>query len=91
MFDWRGGKRLGEAQGEGRGLVERLAFHPGGDWLMGAGGYTDGFLLFCDPTGTKTIAQAKTPMYVHDFAMNEASDRLYAVGHHKIALLTWSA
>ena len=25
-------------------------------------------------------------MYVHDFALNEDSDRVYAVGHHKIAV-----
>ena len=87
VFDWRKGERLGEVLGEGRGMVERLAFHPGGDWLLGAGGYTDGFLLFGDPTGKKTHAQAKAPMYIHDFAMNEARDRLYAVGHHKIALI----
>ena len=91
VFDWRAGKRLGEVQGEGRGLVERLEFHPGGDWLLGAGGYTDGFLLFCEADGTRAIAQAKAPMYIHDFARNEAADRLYAVGHHRIALLAWSA
>lgn len=87
VFDWRQGRRLGDVQGEGRGLVERLVFHPGGDWLLGAGGYTDGFLLFCDPAGKKTFAQAKAPMYIHDFALNEIHDRIYAVGHHQIALL----
>lgn len=90
VFDWQKGERLGQAQGEGRGLVERLEFHPGGDWLLGAGGYSDGFLLFCDPAGKKSLAQVKTPMYVHDFAMNEARDHCYAVGHHKIATLAWS-
>jgi hypothetical protein len=68
-------------------MVERLEFHPDGDWLLGAGGYTDGFLLFSDPAGKKTYAQAKAPMYIHDFALNETRDRLYAVGHHKIALI----
>jgi WD40 repeat protein len=87
VFDWRKGERLGEALGEGRGMVERLEFHPDGDWLLGAGGYTDGFLLFSDPAGKKTYAQAKAPMYIHDFALNETRDRLYAVGHHKIALI----
>ena len=85
VFDWKKGQRLGEVQGEGRGLVERLEFHPAGDWLLGAGGYTDGFLLLCDADGKKVQAQAKSPMYVHDFALNEARDRIYAVGHHKIA------
>jgi WD40 repeat protein len=87
VLDWAKGQRLGEAQGEGRGLVERLEFHPAGDWLIGAGGYTDGFLLFCDPAGTKVLAQAKVPLYVHDFAANESRDRLFAVGHHKIAVI----
>ena len=87
VFDWRKGERLGEVQGEGRGMVERLEFHPDGDWLLGAGGYTDGFLLFCDPAGKKVLAQAKAPMYVHDFALNEAGGKLYAVGHHQIAVL----
>jgi WD40 repeat protein len=87
VFDWRKGQRLGEVQGEGRGMVERLEFHPDGDWLLGAGGYTDGFLLFSDPAGKKTIAQAKAPMYIHDFALNEAHDRLYAVGHHRVAVI----
>ena len=68
-------------------MVERLEFHPDGDWLLAAGGYTDGFLLFCDPAGKKVLAQAKAPMYVHDFALNEGDGKLYAVGHHKIAVL----
>ncbi len=47
----------------------------------------DGFLLVCDPAAKKVLAQIKVPMYVHDLALNESSDRAYAVGHHKIALL----
>ena len=87
VFDWRKGERLGEVQGEGRCLVERLEFHPKGDWLLGAGGYTDGFLLFCDADGKKVFSQAKVPMYVHDLALTEGSNRAYSVGHQKIALL----
>jgi WD40 repeat protein len=87
VVDWRTGQRLGEVQGEGRGMVERLAFHTKGEWLLGAGGYTDGFLLFCDASGKKLHAQVKVPMYVHDFALNEAEDRAFAVGHHKVAVL----
>lgn len=91
VFDWRKGERLGEVQGEGRGMVERLEFHPSGEWLLGAGGYSDGFLLFCDPAGTKVLAQARAPMYVHDFSLNDARDGIHAVGHHKIAVLAWPA
>jgi WD40 repeat protein len=91
VFDWRKGHRLGDLQGEGRGLVERLEFHPRGEWLLGAGGYTDGFLLFCDTDGKKVFSQAKVPMYVHDFALDEADGKVYAVGHQKVALLGLSA
>lgn len=91
VFDWRKAARVGEIQGEGRGLVERLVFHPGGDWLLGAGGYTDGFLLFCDPGGGKALAQAKAPMYIHDFVPNERHDRIYAVGHHQLAVIQFEA
>ena len=72
-------------------MVEHLEFHPRGDWLLGAGGYNDGFLLFFDLAGKKVLAQEKAPMYVHDFALNEARDTIYAVGHHKIAVLRLEA
>ncbi len=53
-----------------KGLVEHLDFHPSGDWLLAAGGGDkDGFLMFFDvATAKKTLAQEKTPMYVHDLA-----------------------
>ena len=87
LFDWRKGNRLCEMSGEGRGLVEHLVFHPKGDWLLAAGGYTDGFLMVCDHSAKKVLSQMKVPMYVHDLALNEGSDRIYAVGHQKLALL----
>ncbi len=90
VFDWRAGRRIGEAQGEGRGMVEHLVFHPRSQWLMGAGGYSDGFLLFCEPDGTKALAQAKMPMYVHDMVLNDDFNGAVAVGHHKLAAVSWS-
>jgi WD40 repeat protein len=88
VFDWRKGQRLGEVQGEGRAMIERLEFHPDAKWLLGAGGYTDGVLLFCEPDGKRLVSQEKAPMYVHDFELDEEMHTLFAVGHHKIATLT---
>ena len=68
-----------------KGLVEHLEFHPSGDWLLaGGGGDKDGFLMFFDLAAKKTLAQEKTPMYLHDLALNEDGDTIYAVGHRKI-------
>ena len=87
LFDWRKGKPICDFSGEGKGLVEHVEFHPRGDWVMAAGGYSDGFFLICDPAAKKVISQVKVSMYVHDFGLNEACQRVCAVGHHKIALL----
>ena len=89
VFDWQKGERTHEFAGDKfKGLVEYLEFHPEGDWLLAAGGSDkDGFLSFSDLTTKKTLAQEKMPMYVHDLALNEKSDTIYAVGHRKIAVL----
>ena len=48
-----------------------------------------GRLPACSSTSPprRSLAQEKAPMYVHDFALNENGDTIYAVGHHKIAVL----
>ena len=88
VFDWRKGQRTHEFPGDRfQGLVESLVFHPRGDWLLAAGGYSDGFFMFFDLGAKKVIHQDKVPLYVHDLALNESADTVYAVGHHKIAVV----
>ena len=88
VFDWQKGERTHEfASDKFKGLVEYLGFAPQGDWLLaGGGGDKDGFLTFFDLAAKKVIAQEKTPMYLHDLALNEKADTIYAVGHKKIAV-----
>jgi WD40 repeat protein len=87
VFDWRKAERIGELHGEGlKGLVEHIAFDRDGDWLVAAGGHTDGFMLFWDPAGKTLLASHKVPLYVHDFTVGEDGRIIYAVGHHKIAV-----
>ena len=85
VFDWQKGERTHEfVSDKFNGLVEQLTFHPEGTWLLGAGGAGDGFLLFFTLADKKMLRQEKVNMHVHGFALNEAADTIYAVGHGKI-------
>jgi WD40 repeat protein len=85
VFDWQKGQRTHEfANDKFKGLVEHLQFHPRSDWLLGAGGAGDGFLLFFDLKDKKVLRQDKAAMHVHDVAVNEGADTLFVAGHGKI-------
>ena len=87
VFDWKAGKQAAEFPGDKfSGLVNRLAWAPDCSWLLGAGGAGDGFLLFYDVAGKKTLRQEKAPMHVHDFAISDAAELVTCVGHHKLAV-----
>ncbi len=87
VFDWRKGERTLEFPGDTfKGLVERLAFHPSGDWLLAAGGTSDGFFMFLDLSSKKVLAQDKMPMHVHSLALNESGDTIYAAGHQRLTV-----
>lgn len=84
LFDWRAKKQLAAWDSDKfAGIVNKLAWAPDGSWLLGAGGAGEGFLLFLDPTGKKAVRQEKVAMHVHDFALSETADAVYAVGHNK--------
>jgi WD40 repeat protein len=85
VFDWHKGTRTHEFPGDKfNGLVERLVFHPQDDWLLGAGGANDGFLLFFDLKGKKLLRQEKAAMHVHAAVVTEAGDTIYAGGHRQL-------
>ena len=89
IFDWQTGEHVHQLKGDTyKGLVERLAFHPSGDWLLAAGGDHGGFIQFYNLADGKIIKQAKAPMHVHDFVLNETQDTIYAAGHGKAVV--WS-
>jgi WD40 repeat protein len=85
VFDWQQGKRTHEFPGgQFRGLVQQLEFHPQGDWLLGAGGAGDGFLMFFDLKAKKVVRQEKVPTHVHGFVVNEAADTICVAGHGRV-------
>jgi len=69
-----------------KGLVEKIAFHPSGNWYVIAGGDHNGFVKFYETTSGKMLHEDKAPMHVHDFTLNEGFDSLISAGHGKIAL-----
>lgn len=87
FFDWEKGETLAELESpEFKGLVERLAFHPRGDWLLACGGDHGGFALFIDPDTRKSLHEAKLSFHVHDFALDGEGTRVVAVGHNGVAV-----
>ena len=89
VFDWRTGKRTHELLSDKfKGLVERLVFHPRGDWLLAAGGAADGFLMFFDLKAKKTLRQEKLPSHIHSIALNEGGDMIYAAGNRKVMVFS---
>jgi len=91
VFDWRKGERTHEfSDDEHKGLVQRLAFEPHGQWLLAAGGDNGGFIKFLDLSANKVLRTDKAPMHIHDCLLNEAADTLYAAGHGKAAVWNWT-
>ena len=87
VYDWQKGERVNQFGSDNRkGLVETLKFHHEGKWLLGAGGDHKGFLLFMDLAANKYIREEDAKMHVHEFALSESSDTIYAVGHNSIAV-----
>lgn len=86
IFDWQKQERTHEyGDGEFKGLVESLAWHPGGDWLLAGGGDNSGWLMFFDLADEKGAAKnEKAPMHIHELALGEDAKQLWAVGHGKL-------
>jgi WD40 repeat protein len=85
IYDWIRRMRVHEFNGQQQGIFNKLIWTP--EWLCALGGGSNGFVAFHDVERRAMIHQGNVPMHVHDAALNEAGDRIYAVGHQKIAVL----
>jgi WD40 repeat protein len=91
IFDWEKGETLAEIESSAtKGIVQRLAFHPQGQWLLGCGGDNAGFAILIDPATRKIAYEGKAPFHVHDFVVNEAADRVIVAGHNGLAVTSIS-
>lgn len=87
VYDWQKGERTHRfAHTKHKGLVEHLQFHHESEWLMAGGGAGGGFLLWMDLSTSKFVHDVDAKFHVHSFQLNEASDRVYAVGYTKLAV-----
>jgi WD40 repeat protein len=87
LFDWRKSERTWEiASDKFNGLINRLEFIPNTDWLLGAGGAGDGYLLFFDVKNKKLGRQEKTGAHLHSFVTSETRETIWAVGHYKVMI-----
>ena len=86
IFNWAKAEKTHEyGDGEFKGLVETLAWHPAGDWLVAGGGANDGWLMFFDLADEKkSLKDEKAPMHVHELALSEDGTKIWAVGHSKL-------
>src|SRR6185312_3765413 len=87
LFDWQAGKSVQLFdKTKFKGIVNRLAFHPKGDWLLAAGGAGNGFFVFFDVKGKKAVKEENVKFHVHSVALDETAETIYAVGHHGAAV-----
>ncbi|MGL4554216.1 MAG: WD40 repeat domain-containing protein [Gemmataceae bacterium] len=85
VFDWQGDRKpvLFEKT-KYKGIVNRLAFGPGG-WLLAGGGAGTGFLAFLDVAKAKVLKEQDVPFHVHGFTLNDMGDAVVAAGHNGVA------
>ncbi len=88
IFDWQQGQKTHEyVDDKFKGIIDHLAFHPKGDWLLGGGGANDGFFLFFDLKEKKAVRHEKAAMHVRDFVLDEKGETIYVGGHGRIQIL----
>jgi WD40 repeat protein len=92
IFDWQKQTQTHQFSSDKfKGLIEKLVFHPQGDWLLAAGGAGDGFFIFYDLKTKKAVQQHKMPMHVHDVVLDDSAETAYAFGHNKCMTMEMKA
>jgi WD40 repeat protein len=86
VFDLEGGKSTHVFLGDEKGLIQQLAFHHEGRWLVGVGGAGGGLMQFYDLAEKKIVKADKAPMHIHAISLSEDSSKLFAAGHGKLAV-----
>jgi len=88
VFNWEKQESIAAIEtGSVKGLIQCLAFHPDGNWLLGCGGDGKGCAVLIDPAKWEIAVELQTQYHIHDFLLNESSDEIFAAGHQSIGTL----
>jgi len=88
LFQWEQKQNIATLKCEKNGLIEFLAFHPKGDWLLATGGGEKGIMAVIDPAEKKIVTENEAPMHIHKLALDQEARKLFAAGHKKFVILT---
>jgi len=85
LFDWKSGELVHQFDSlDYKGLVEDLAYGPGGKWLLAVGGDHSGFLMFLDLESKKSIKDEKFGQHIHGVTHNEDFSRFAVASHGRV-------
>ena len=65
-----------------KGIVNRLKFGPGGEWLLAAGGAASGFFVFVDLKKNKVVKEEALRFHVYAAALGEGGETVVAAGYN---------
>lgn len=86
IFDPESGERLHEIEDEKhKGLIEQIAWAPGGGWILAAGGDHNGFLSTYDTTTGESLQTASQNGHIHAVWHDAAFETLYVAGHRRLS------
>ena len=89
VFDWQQETRVLEYESsQFKGLVERIAFAPDGDWLVAVGGDHKGFVSLLHPRTGEVLDETGHDTHIHDVTLHPTEQKLITVGHNRCT--TWS-
>jgi WD40 repeat protein len=88
LFRWEQKESVGTLKMEKNGMIEFLAFHPKGDWLLATGGGDKGVIAFINPVEKKVLSENEAPMFIHKIVLEDSGQRMFAAGHKKFAVFT---
>jgi WD40 repeat protein len=81
IYDWNAGEQTHDFRVGGNYFYERVRFHPGGEWLVGAAGAgTDSKIVFFDLEKKEVAHEKASGMLTFDLELEPGSDAVYAVG-----------